>query len=70
MNFDWEWIPVLDFASRIYDIFKRLSHKDNIIEKFGFTESEATIIFIKKMEKITIISEMHSNKIKTDFTSF
>jgi hypothetical protein len=48
----WKWIPVFDFGIRLNEILSRLEHGKEA--KFEFTESEASITFLRNAENVLI----------------
>ena len=52
--FDWDWIPLLDFAISLLIIAHNLAENKLGEENFEFTESDDEIIFKRNFEVITI----------------
>ena len=60
LDASWGWVPILNFASQLYEILYTI--QDGETKSLEFTESEATIDFHRKGENITVTAEYASSE--------
>lgn len=70
INFDWDWIPLLDFAICLQNISNSLLGKTQGEEEFEFTESDSKISFARDREKIIIRSSLSNEILDVEFHEF
>ncbi len=68
--FDWDWIPLLDFALSLLAICNNLTSKVIGEEEFEFTESDATIIFSRNGDRIKMMSSFSNESLEMNFGEF
>ncbi|MCE1169583.1 MAG: hypothetical protein LWX70_15980 [Sphingobacteriia bacterium] len=67
---DWDWVPLLDFALCLLEIYKKLSNQSSGLQEFEFTESDAKLIFEKSIDKINIAASFSNETLETSFEEF
>jgi hypothetical protein len=65
----WGWIPLIDFALAMREIAEALVVTEGS-ETFEFTESEATLLFDRRGQEMTISGSYAPGKITIPFTAF
>ncbi len=70
INMDWEWIPLLDFSLCLYEINKKLSNRESLIQVFEFTESAEIIEFLNTADNLKISPSFSSNNIEIPINEF
>ena len=70
ISMNWNWIPLIDFASCVFVIYNNLIVKNNAKEKFEFTESEAEIIFSRNENIIKITTSFSNDVLEISLADF
>jgi hypothetical protein len=65
----WGWIPLIDFALAMREIAEALAITEGS-ETFEFTESEATLLFDRRGQEMTISGSYAPGKITIPLTEF
>ena len=68
--FNWDWIPVLDFAFCLITILNKFLYGDSENEEFEFTESERKLYFVKEGNNINIRTSFSEDHLKVPFEDF
>lgn len=66
----WGWVPLLDFASSMYDIVTGLEQNEHRAEVYDFTESEAFLRFIRNSSKLECRSNFTHDLGEVEFEEF
>jgi len=64
ININWDWIPLLDFALCLLEICRNLSIQTNGQQEFEFTESDAKLIFDKRLNKISVTTSFSNETLE------
>jgi len=70
IDLDWEWIPLLDFASCFLSIYVNLLGKTDYRQQFEFTESDGTLLIDRKGEKVKISTSFSNEEINISLDEF
>src|SRR5688572_23753660 len=70
LTFEWDWIPLLDFALCLFDIHNELVHAKKLEKEFEFTESDEKIIFTRDGNRVKITSSSSGEVLEMSFDEF
>jgi hypothetical protein len=66
---EWGWVPLVDFVLALRDIVAKLSRGERETN-FEFTESEATLQFLRKGEEVHLTASYAPGEIVTPLSHF